>query len=133
MLSITELFLRLLLSSVLGAIIGYERESAHKAAGLRTHMIVCIGSALITLVSMYGFGSGDPTRIAASIITGIGFLGAGTIMVSKGGISGLTTAATLWIVAGVGIGIGTGYYAGTFITSILVLTILELNRFFDVK
>ena len=73
MISYLEIMIRLLLSAVLGALIGYEREIYHKAAGLRTHMLVCVGSALITLVSIYGFAEGDPTRVASSIITGIGF------------------------------------------------------------
>ncbi len=128
-----EILMRLFLAAILGALVGYERESAHKAAGLRTHMIVCLGSALMTLVSAYAFGEGDPTRVASSIITGIGFLGAETIIVGKGSVSGLTSAASLWMVAGVGLAIGIGYYYATVFAVMLVVLILEMNRFFNIK
>jgi putative Mg2+ transporter-C (MgtC) family protein len=121
------------LSAILGALIGYEREYYHKAAGLRTHMLVCVGSALITLVSNFGFSQGDPTRIASSIITGIGFLGAGAIIIGKGNIKGLTTAATLWMVAGLGLAVGSGFYWGALMASALVIIILELNMFLKIK
>ncbi|MBW2970736.1 MgtC/SapB family protein, partial [Candidatus Woesearchaeota archaeon] len=115
------------------AIVGWEREQARKAAGLRTHMIVGLGSTLITIVSVSGFSSGDPTRVAAAVITGIGFLCAGTIIFSKAGIKGLTTAATLWIVTGIGLAIGVGLYIATFATMVLMILILELNWFLKVK
>lgn len=133
MISYLEILIRLLLSAILGALIGYEREIYHKAAGLRTHMLVCVGSALITLVSIYGFVDGDPARVASSIITGIGFLGAGAIIVGKGDVKGLTTAATLWMVAGLGLAVGSGFYWGGLMASALVILILELNRFFKIK
>src|SRR4051812_10247226 len=100
----------------LGAVLGLEREWHEHSAGVRTHMLVCVGAALFTLVSAYGFDSlsengGDPTRIAAQIVTGVGFLGAGTIMRVGSGVRGLTTAASLWVVAAVGLAVGAGSYA----------------------
>ena len=133
MLAYNEIIVRLFAAAVLGALIGYEREYYHKAAGLRTHMLVSVGSALITLVSIYAFPEGDPTRVASSIITGIGFLGAGTIIVGRGSVKGLTTAATLWMVAGLGLAIGAGYFIGALAASALVILILELNRFLKIK
>src|SRR5512137_2356971 len=100
--------LRLLLAAVLGGIIGYQRERAGKPAGLRTHMLICIGATLFTLVSIYGFGSGsDPARVAANIVTGIGFIGAGAIIFrsSDGYVLGLTTASTIWVAAGIGMAV----------------------------
>ena len=133
MIGYNEIIIRLFAAAVLGALIGYEREYYHKAAGLRTHMLVSVGSALITLVSIYAFESGDPTRVASSIITGIGFLGAGAIIVGKGNVRGLTTAATLWMVAGLGLAVGAGFYVGAMASSALVILILELNRFMKIK
>lgn len=133
MLDYSQLIVRLLAAAVLGALIGYEREHSHKAAGLRTHMLVCVGSTLITLVSIYGFPDGDPTRIASSIITGIGFLGAGAIIVGKGNVKGLTTAATLWMVAGLGLAIGAGFFVGAMVAAVLVMLILELNIFLKIR
>ena len=105
-----EMVLRLLLAAALGAIIGYQRERAGKPAGLRTHILICEGSALFTVASLYGFGSAaDPARIAAGIVAGIGFLGAGAIIRREGGlVAGLTTAATIWAVAAVGLAAGAG-------------------------
>ena len=99
-----EAGLRLLLASVLGGVVGWQRESADKPAGFRTHIIVCLGAALFTLVSAVGFfGSGaDPARVASNIVVGIGFLGAGTIWRTGGSVQGLTTAASLWTVAAIG-------------------------------
>ena len=128
-----EVIVRLLVSSILGALVGYEREHSHKDAGLRTHMLVSVGSALITLVSIYAFPEGDPTRVASSIITGIGFLGAGAIIVGKGNVKGLTTAASLWMVAGLGLAVGSGFYIGALVASLLVMLILELNRFVKIR
>jgi putative Mg2+ transporter-C (MgtC) family protein len=119
-----ETLLRVLVAAGLGAAIGLERELDEKAAGLRTHMLVSVGSALFTLVSAYGFAdilqhSGsqvlvrlDPSRIAAQIVTGIGFLGAGVIFRQGFTIRGLTTAASLWLVAAIGMAAGAGYWAG---------------------
>jgi len=126
-----EVFLRLALAAALGAAIGLERELREREAGLRTHLLVSLGSALFTIVSAYGFhaflASGanvvraDPTRIAAQIVTGIGFLGAGAIIRQGLSVRGLTTAATLWVVAAIGLAAGAGYYSGAVIATVLVL------------
>ena len=129
-----ELLLRLALAAALGALIGLERELREREAGLRTHLLVSLGSALFTVVSAYGFheflASGeavvraDPTRIAAQIVTGIGFLGAGAIIRQGLSVRGLTTAATLWVVAAVGMAAGAGYYSAAVISTVLVLLAL---------
>ena len=126
-----EALLRLALAAVLGGAIGVERELREREAGLRTHLLVSLGSALFTIVSAYGFHefvkSGqtvDPTRIAAQIVTGIGFLGAGAIIRQGLSVRGLTTAATLWVVAAVGLASGAGYYSAAVITTGLVLIAL---------
>ena len=108
---------------------GWERERSHKPAGLRTHMLVCVGAALITLISV-GFFVEDYARIVAAIITGIGFIGAGTI-IAQGtkGIHGLTTAASLWVVAAIGISVGVGWYYISVIAAILIMLILFLGKF----
>jgi len=123
-----EMALRLVLAAALGAIIGYQRERAGKPAGLRTHMLISIGSALFTVASVSGFtGTVDPTRIAAGIVTGIGFLGAGAILHREGGIvAGLTTAATIWVSAAIGLAAGAGLYLMSAITTGLVLIVLFL-------
>jgi len=129
-----ELLLRLALAAVLGGLIGVERELREREAGLRTHLLVALGSALFTIVGAYGFHafleSGqsvvrtDPTRIAAQIVTGIGFLGAGAIIRQGLSVRGLTTAATLWVVAAVGLAAGAGYYSAAAITTAVVLVAL---------
>ncbi|HEY6068544.1 MAG TPA: MgtC/SapB family protein [Gaiellaceae bacterium] len=129
-----ESLLRLSLAAVLGGMIGAERELRDREAGLRTHLLVSLGSALFTIVGAYGFhaflNSGasvvraDPTRIAAQIVTGIGFLGAGAIIRHGLSVRGLTTAATLWVVAAVGMAAGAGYYSVAAITTALVLIAL---------
>jgi putative Mg2+ transporter-C (MgtC) family protein len=121
-----EALLRLALAGVLGGLIGLERELREREAGLRTHLLVSVGAALFTIVGAYGFGSArvDPTRIAAQIVTGIGFLGAGAIIRQGFSVRGLTTAATLWVVAAVGLASGAGYYSGAVITTALVLVAL---------
>jgi len=102
--------LRLVLAAALGAVIGYQRERSGKPAGLRTHMLICVGSALFTVASIYGFGA-DIARVAAGIVTGVGFLGAGAILHREGGIvAGLTTAATIWVSAAIGLTAGAGLY-----------------------
>jgi len=123
-----EMALRLLLAAALGAIIGYQRERAGKPAGLRTHMLISIGSALFTVASVSGFtGTVDPTRIAAGIVTGIGFLGAGAILHREGGIvAGLTTAATIWVSAAIGLAAGAGQYLISTVATGLVLIVLFL-------
>jgi putative Mg2+ transporter-C (MgtC) family protein len=110
---------------VLGGIIGLEREKKGGGAGFRTHILVCIGSTLIMLTSLYvhgvyqGQGSIDPARIAAGVVTGIGFLGAGTIIRSKEGVKGLTTAASVWVSSAIGLAIGCGYISGAIIVTLL--------------
>jgi putative Mg2+ transporter-C (MgtC) family protein len=120
--------IRLLLAAILGAAIGFQREKAGKPAGLRTHMLICIGSALFTLVGIYAFSNGttDPLRVAAGVVSGIGFLGAGAIIFrsSDGYIAGLTTAATMWAVAGIGMAVGAGLYIAAAVTTAIILIVL---------
>lgn len=118
--------LRLALALVLGSIIGLEREINNRPAGFRTHILVCIGAALFTLISIYGIKGGDPARIAAQVVSGIGFLGAGTILREGNTIRGLTTAASLWSVAGVGMAIGAGFYLGAVMTTAFMIIVLFL-------
>ena len=117
-----EVLLRLFVAAVLGGAIGLERELRERQAGLRTHLVVSVGSALFTLVSAYGFTNFgvrvDPTRIAAQIVTGIGFLGAGAIIRQGLSVRGLTTAATLWLVAAIGMASGAGYWEGALIATL---------------
>src|SRR5690554_350920 len=133
MLSFTETLVRLSLTSLFGAFIGLERERKDWAAGMRTHMMVCVGACLIMLVSSFGFadvlGSPnielDPSRVAAQVVSGIGFLGAGTILFLKRGIiRGLTTAAGLWTVAAIGLATGGGLYFAAAATTVIALFIL---------
>jgi len=123
-----EIVLRLLLATALGTIIGYQRERANRPAGLRTHILVCVGAALFTVVSVYGFGSlADPGRVAAGIVTGIGFLGAGAIIQREGGlVAGLTTAATIWIVAAIGMAAGAGLYIAASVVAAIAMIVLFL-------
>src|SRR3954465_5732315 len=121
-----EALLRIALAGVLGGMIGLERELREREAGLRTHLLVAVCSALFTIAGAYGFGSArtDPTRVAAQIVTGIGFLGAGAIIRQGFSVRGLTTAATLWVVAAVGLAAGAGYYSGAVVTTAVVLVAL---------
>ena len=124
-----EMILRLLLAAALGAIIGYQRERAGKAAGLRTHVLICVGAALFTVASIYGFGAAtDPARIAAGVVVGIGFLGGGVIIrrVEEGIVAGLTTAATIWAVAGIGLAAGAGLYLVSAVAAAIMLIVLLL-------
>ena len=119
-LSFIDMTFRLLLATLLTGLIGFEREATGKAAGLRTHAMVGFGAALFTVVSIAGFNEGDPARVAAQIVTGIGFLGAGAIWRNESNVKGLTTAAGLWAAAAIGMGIGAGMLlvatTGTIIT-----------------
>ncbi|MGI6357511.1 MAG: MgtC/SapB family protein [Bacillota bacterium] len=124
--------LRLFLAAFLGGVIGLQRESINRPAGFRTHTLVATGSALVMLVSIYGFEQyaaigrlSDPARLAAQVVSGIGFLGAGTILKDGNTIRGLTTAASLWVVSGIGLAAGAGFYAGAVITTILVYVSLS--------
>lgn len=132
-----ELTIRILFALAIGGLIGLEREFGQHSAGFRTHILVCLGSALIMLLSLYGFGifmdepnvRADPARLAAQVISGIGFLGAGTILRTGNSISGLTTAASLWVVAALGLAVGAGFYYGAMLTTVLVLICLfVLNK-----
>ena len=130
-----ELMLRLTLAAVLGGIIGFERQSRRKSAGLRTNVLVCLGSCLIMMLSeaiysgVEGKTNADPARLAAQVVSGIGFLGAGAIMKEGLTVTGLTTAACLWVVAGVGLAVGGGYYTGALFTTALVfVTLGRLSR-----
>jgi len=137
-LSWAEVLLRLAVAGGLSAAIGLERQLRERTAGMRTHLMVGVGSCVFTLVSAYAwhdftFGRGvnfDPTRIAAQIVTGIGFLGAGAIIRQGISIRGLTTAATLWVVAGIGMAAGAGYYQGAVLGTAVVLLALWPLRYF---
>ena len=127
-----EYVLRLILAAALGALIGYERQFKHKSAGLRTNILVCVGSCLIMILSnmMYeqveGKTNADPARLAAQVVSGIGFLGAGAIIKEGVNVIGLTTAACIWVVSGVGLAVGAGYYFIAVFSSVLVYVILEV-------
>ncbi|MGH2455769.1 MAG: MgtC/SapB family protein [Candidatus Limnocylindria bacterium] len=123
-----ELGLRLTTGLVLGAVIGFERELHRQPAGFRTHSLVALGAALFTIVSAYGFTGPlvDPTRIAAQIVSGIGFIGAGTILQHRGNIRGLTTAASLWSVAAIGTAAGAGLLVMALIGTLLILVVLSV-------
>jgi putative Mg2+ transporter-C (MgtC) family protein len=128
---------RLLLTLVLSGLIGLERQVHRRDAGLRTHILVALGSCLIMLTSMYVFDiykdqvSLDPVRIAAGVVTGIGFLGAGTIIRESDGVRGLTTAASLWVVAGIGLAVGIGFNKIAILTTVLVLIVLHFLRYLE--
>ena len=135
MLTDTQVVWRLFVAAALGGIIGFEREKHSKrVAGFRTHILVSMGSSLIMLISMYifeiyaGKAPVDPARIAAGVVTGIGFLGAGTIIRSGESVKGLTTAASLWTVSGIGLAIGCGFYIAGWATAIIALVTLYLLR-----
>lgn len=123
-----QMFLRLLIAVVLGALIGFERERAGKPAGVRTHGMVSLGAALFTVVSLHGFGGvGDPGRVAAQVVTGIGFLGAGAIINQQGSVHGLTTAASLWVTAAIGVAVGVGMLLMSLGTGLLVFLLLRFG------
>lgn len=132
MIDIYEITFRLILATLIGGIIGLEREVEDKPAGFRTHILVCVGSALIMLISLFMYYEiarpdkliADPGRIAAQVVVGIGFLGAGTIIRYGTSVKGLTTAASLWTISGIGLAIGCGFYSGAIVTSIILLIVL---------
>lgn len=136
-----DMLLAILLSIVLGFLLGLEREITNKFAGLRTHMLVCIGSCVFTLLSIYAFplaanpsnpaGFGDPARIAAQILTGIGFIGGGTVLRQGATVSGLTTAATLWMAAAIGMACGCEEYSLATVVTVLTVSVLVLIRIFE--
>ncbi|MEW5805945.1 MAG: MgtC/SapB family protein [Acidobacteriota bacterium] len=124
-----DVAIKLLIASILGGLIGFEREIHEKPAGLRTNALISLGSALIMIISIYvtkiyGTTASDPGRIAAQVITGIGFIGAGVILQSRGSIKGLTTAATIWSVTGVGLAVGCGFYTAALTATIIILIVL---------
>ena len=124
----TEILLRLVIAAIAGGLVGFERSTANKPAGLRTLMIVCMGAALFTIIGTTTFAEVDPARIVAGIVTGIGFLGAGTIFRAKDHVKGLTTAASMWAVAGIGIAVGLGEYVLSAAATILVILVLQMGR-----
>ncbi|KWK31783.1 methyltransferase [Burkholderia stagnalis] len=146
MLGNVELVMRLILAAALGSVIGFERERLSWAAGLRTHMLVCVGSALIMIVSAFGFADAlgsphvvlDPSRVAAQVVSGIGFLGAGSILLRGEIVRGLTTAASLWSVAAIGLAVGGGLYVASISATFIILVILAgvkplERRYFTVR
>lgn len=131
-----EVIIRLIASAIVGGIVGLERESSNRPAGFRTHILVTIGSALIMMISATAFdpiGQGnDPQRLAAQVVSGIGFLGAGTIMRDKGNVTGLTTAASLWVCAAIGLAFGAGLYVHGISGGVIVIaTLTILNKLDD--
>ncbi|MEG6584922.1 MgtC/SapB family protein [Dendrosporobacter sp. 1207_IL3150] len=127
-----DIALRIAAAGILGGIIGYERQARHKSAGLRTHILVSMGSCLIMILSINIYGTvegltnADPARLAAQVVSGIGFLGAGSIMKEGLTVRGLTTAASLWVVSGVGLAVGSGYYLAAVVTTALVFITLTV-------
>lgn len=125
----------IVLSAILGGLIGIEREMHDKPAGFRTHVLVCMGAAMFTTLSLSFAGTGDVTRIAAGVVTGIGFLAAGSIFRDKDRVSGLTTAADIWVVAAIGMTVGFAFYFLAAIATVIALVVLTvgrvLNQFLD--
>jgi putative Mg2+ transporter-C (MgtC) family protein len=124
---------RLLLATLLGALIGVEREASRKAAGVRTNLLICMGSAFFTLLSAVLAGDGNPDkgRVASNIVQGIGFLGAGVILHNRNRISGLTSAASIWVVASVGMACGAGLYAAAALAAVVVIVSLQVVGFLE--
>lgn len=126
-----EATLLLALAALLSTVIGLDRESHQSPAGLRTHMLVGLGSCLFTLLSIHAFATGDPARVAAQIVTGIGFLGAGTIMQRKEGVHYLTTAASIWATAAVGMAVGAGAWFLAITGTLIIWFVLRIIRQFE--
>ncbi|HUU06434.1 MAG TPA: MgtC/SapB family protein [Patescibacteria group bacterium] len=127
-----DIILKILLAAMLGGIIGLERELSHKEAGLRTNILIAIGSTLITILSFKIAAlnkTADPARLTAQIVSGIGFLGAGAIIQARFAVHGLTTAATIWTVAAIGIAVGSGFYLVAFLVTIFVVLVLTVFKF----
>lgn len=139
MISDMDTAVRLILSILLGGLVGYERQASNKAAGLRTHVLVCMGSCLIMILSMNvyrtveGLTNADPARLAAQVISGIGFLGAGTIMKEGPLVTGLTTAASIWVVSAIGLAVGFGYYMGAIVATLLAFATLTVLYHFELR
>ena len=128
MVEYSEILIRLILATIAGGIIGLQREFVHKPAGIRTHMLVCLGSSLFILATLDSLPN-EAARVIAGIATGIGFLGAGTIFKSRDEVFGLTTAASIWTTAAVGLTIGFGHYLIAVSAAVLTLIILQLKKF----
>jgi len=129
-----EMILRLLLASASGAAIGYQRKRAGKPVGMRTYILITLGAALFTIVSVFGFaGAVDPSRVAAGVVVGIGFIGAGVIFRGPrdGEVTGLTTAASMWAAAAVGLAVGSGLYLISIVATLLIVISLMLSRILD--
>jgi len=139
MITESEFFIRILLAAGLGGVIGFEREWSHKVAGLRTHALVAIGAALLSIISISAFPKGattigyDPSRIISNIIVGIGFIGGGAILRQGLRVQGITTAATLWVVAAIGIAIGVGFISEALFTTGVVYFVLTVLWFLEKK
>ena len=131
-----QIILRLLIATILGASVGLERERLEWAAGLRTHALVCVGAALFMIVSAFGFADAlgssdvvlDPSRVAAQVVSGIGFIGAGTIILRREIVRGLTTAASVWAIAAIGLAVGGGMYLAAIVATVLALVILAVVK-----
>ena len=131
-----QIILRLLIATILGAAVGLERERLEWAAGLRTHALVCVGATLFMIVSSFGFADAlgssdvvlDPSRVAAQVVSGIGFIGAGTIILRREIVRGLTTAASIWAVAAIGLAVGGGMYLAALVATVLALVILAVVK-----
>ena len=131
-----QIILRLLIAAILGAAVGLERERLEWAAGLRTHALVCVGAALFMIVSAFGFADAlgssdvvlDPSRVAAQVVSGIGFIGAGTIILRREIVRGLTTAASVWAIAAIGLAVGGGMYLAAIVATVLALVILAVVK-----
>ena len=136
----TDILIRIIFSIILGGVIGFEREVTNKSAGLRTQILVCLGSCIFTILSIYGFSTavtlyplGDPSRVAAQIVTGIGFIGAGTVLRQGLTITGLTTASTLWMAAAIGMACGSGKISIAIFSTIIAISVLVFIRMFEYK
>jgi len=134
----SEIIFRLILSALIGIVLGIEREYVGKPAGMRTYSLVALGATIFTIISKYGFSGGegnivDASRVAAQIVTGIGFLGAGVIIFRGAKVEGLTTASGLWVVAAIGMAVGVGMYFVAVFASIIAFTVMVLMRRFDIE
>ncbi|KPJ68299.1 hypothetical protein AMJ44_06780 [candidate division WOR-1 bacterium DG_54_3] len=129
-----NIIINLLVAFILGAVIGWLREMEGKTAGLRTHILVCVGSALFMMLSgemLLKSGLADPGRIAAGVVTGIGFIGAGCIVQARGAVRGITTAASIWVTAAIGVASGTGFYVGAVAATIIALITIYFLRIIE--
>lgn len=127
-----ELLLQVILATLLGGAIGIERELSGKPAGLRTNILICVGATLFTVLSLkLSEGRGDPARVAAQVLPGVGFIGAGTILHARGSVTGLTSAATIWVVSAIGMALGAGAYTEAVGTTLLVMLILAGLGYFE--